>query len=496
MPQTGSKKENLSRRDFLRYAAATGVALGVAGLPARFVDAAFVGEQPPTREYDVVVIGSGIAGLAAALQGGEQGARVALLEKQLKPLFGGNSRLAGGIFAAPQADTAEAKAMYIEDFMKKGQYRTDQQLIESLADHILEDIEWLKSYGVQFLDPAPFPPYRVHGYTAAPASYQGMPAALETLLKAAEKQGTEAFFQTRAQELLVDASGNVVGVRAKTSKGLVDFRGKATVIATGGFAGNAQMLEQWVGPDADESMVRGIKWATGDGHIMAANVGAQLIQMGGVDTLHIAAVHPKNTASANPFQVLPYALGINRLGRRYVDESLGYVAHGKAAMNQPGLEVALVFDQTVADLPGGQEVMNNFTRLGIEIITASTLDELAGKINVPSDALKETVAAFNAAVQGDQALAADPPKAACAVRIEKAPFYALYPLGPGITLTFGGIRINLRRQALDTDGKPIGGLYAAGECVGGYFIDDYVGGGSLTRCLVDGRIAGRNAARG
>lgn len=496
MPQSGNKHENLSRRDFLRYAAATGLALGVAGLPARYVEAAFVGEQPPAREYDVVVIGTGVAGLAAALQAGEQGARVALLEKQARPLFGGNSRLAGGLFATPEADTPEAKAVYVEDFMKKGQYRTDQQLIESVAEHILEDIQWLKSYGVQFLEPAPLAPYRVHTYTAAPASYQGMPAALETLLKAAESQGTETFFQTRAQELLVDASGNVVGVRAKTSKGLVDFRAKATVIATGGFAGNPQMLEQWVGPDADESMVRGIKWATGDGHIMAANVGAQLIQMAGLDTLHIAAVHPKNTASANPFQVLPYTLGINKLGRRYVDESLGYVAHGKAAMNQPGLEVALIFDQTVADLQGGRDTISNFNRLGIEIIQASTLDELAAKINVPAGALKETVAAFNAAVQGDQALAADPPKTACAVRIEKAPFYALYPLRPGITLTFGGIRINLRRQALDADGKPIGGLYAAGECVGGYFIDDYVGGGSLSRCLVDGRIAGRNATRG
>ena len=156
--------------------------------------------------------------------------------------------------------------------------------------------------------------------------------------------------------------------------------------------------------------------------------------------------------------------------------------------------MALVFDQAVADMPEGQAVISNFDRLGIEIIKANTLDELAAKINVPADALKETVTSFNAAVQNGQALAADPPKAAHAVRIEKPPFYALYPLGPGITLTFGGIRINLRRQALDADGKPIGGLYPAGECVGGYFVGDYVGGASLTRCLVDGRIAGRNTA--
>jgi len=211
--------------------------------------------------------------------------------------------------------------------------------------------------------------------------------------------------------------------------------------------------------------------------------------------LHIAAVHPKNTASANPSRVVPYSLGINRLGRRYVDESEGYVAHGKAAMNQPGLQVALVFDQNVFELPAAQEVKANFDRLGIDFIVAHTLEELAAKINVPAATFRETVERFNAAVVGDQAPTADPPKKACAVRMERPPFYAIYPLGPGITLTFGGIRINLRRQALDADGKPIGGLYAAGECVGGYFVGDYVGGASLTRCLVDGRIAGRNAAR-
>ncbi|NLG69131.1 MAG: FAD-dependent oxidoreductase [Firmicutes bacterium] len=440
----------MPRRDVLRFAAAAGTFIGVGQIPARLARAAFVGGMPRTEAFDVVVIGTGMAGLTAAREAAEQGARVAVLEKQPRPLFGGNSLLAGGIFCMPMADTPEARQAFVDEIMKKSGYRTDKALTEDLANRVLGDIDWLVAHGVELTDPAPQAPYKVHARTCKPAMYKGMPKALGTLMAAAEGNGVHFYFSTKASELLVDAAGRVVGVRALTSKGFVDFRARATIIATGGFAGNRQMLEQWVGPTADEGVVRGVKWATGDGHRMASEVGALLIHMGGTETVHVAATHPKNPASANPFAVLPYTLGINKLGRRYVDESLGYVAHGKAVMNQPGAQAALVFDQGVADMNEGRAVLELFASLGIEVLKAPTLEELAAKIEVPADALRETVEAFNAAVSNG--------------------------------------------QALDPDGTPIKGLYAAGECVGGYYLDDYVGGASLSRCLVDGRVAGRNAA--
>lgn len=487
-------QKGMPRRTFLRYAAAAGAAIGVGHIPTRLARAAFVGDLPPTEAFDVVVIGTGMAGLTAALEAAENGARVAVLEKQPRPLFGGNSILAGGTFCTPMADTPEARQLFVEEFMKKSGYRTDKALTEDLASRVLGDIDWLVAHGVELTDPAPLAPYKVHSRTCKPGSFKGMPKALETLMTAAERSGVRFYFTSKATELLVDASGRVVGVRALTPKGLVDFRARATVIATGGFAGNRQMLEQWVGPTADECVVRGAKWATGDGHRMASAVGALLINMGGMETLHIAATHPKNPAAGQPSRLIPYALGINKLGRRYVDESLGYVAHGKAVMNQPGAQAALVFDQRIADLSEGRTVLDLFASLGIEVLKAPTLEELAARIEVPAGALRETVETFNAAVSNGQALSVDPPERACAMRIETPPYYAIYPLRPGITLTFGGIRVNLRRQALDPDGNPIKGLYAAGECVGGYFLNDYVGGGSLSRCLVDGRVAGRYAA--
>jgi flavocytochrome c len=491
------KQTKVTRRDFLKYGFGMGTMLAVAPIPARMVGAAtFIGPQPATKNYDVVVVGHGMAGMAAALAAGESGAKVAVLEKQRKVLSGGNSRISGGGFCIPKEDSAEAKELFTEDFMKKSGYRADKKLTESLAESILADIEWLIGHGVEFTEPAPFPPYHVNVRVARPGWYRGMPKLLDAIRSKCEDMGIVVHYETKAKELLIDSSGRIAGVRAATKDGFVDVRAGATVIATGGFAGNVQMLEKWVGADADESMVRGVKWATGEGHTMTADAGALLVQMAGLDGIHVGAVHPKNTAAANPFRILPYCVGINKNGKRYVDESLGYVAHGKAAMSQPDLEVALVFDQEIADRPEGKAVIDQFAGYGIEPLKADTLEQLAAKINAPANTMANTIKEFNAAVKDEQALDAEPAKKDLAFKIDAPPYYALYPLKPGITLTFGGIKVNSNRQALQADGQPIQGLYAAGECVGGYFLGDYVGGGSLTRCLVDGRIAGKNGAKG
>jgi succinate dehydrogenase/fumarate reductase flavoprotein subunit len=217
--------------------------------------------------------------------------------------------------------------------------------------------------------------------------------------------------------------------------------------------------------------------------------------MGGLDSIHVAGVSPKNPASGQPSVVLPHVIGVNRLGQRFIDESLGYVALGKAIIEQPGAEVALIFDQTLADTAPGKSVIDQYTFFKLDILKADTLQELAARIGCPAEALVETVTKFNAAVQDGKAPTATPPKALLANKVERPPFYALAPLKPGISQSFGGLRINPSCQVLEADGTPIRGLYAAGEVAGGFFSIDYVGGGSLTRCTVTGRAAGRHAAK-
>jgi succinate dehydrogenase/fumarate reductase flavoprotein subunit len=128
------------------------------------------------------------------------------------------------------------------------------------------------------------------------------------------------------------------------------------------------------------------------------------------------------------------------------------------------------------------------------VIEADSLSELASKIQVPPTALEQTITEYNAAVKENKALEANPPKTAFAYKIATPKFYAFSPLVPGITLTFGGIKINDKAQVQEADGRVIGGLYAAGECAGGLYYDDYIGGGSLVNCLVMGRVAGKMAA--
>jgi succinate dehydrogenase/fumarate reductase flavoprotein subunit len=487
----------ISRREFIKYGVAVGAAFGVSRFPVVEANAAeFVGNPPRSETFDVIVVGTGMAGMAAAVSAAENGAKVVLLEKQQQALAGGSSALALGGFSLPEADTPEARQLFIDEYVKKSGNRADRALTQFLAENITADIEWLTGLGANLMAATPARPYRTISRQAFPGSFRGMPSLLAAMHTAGKKSGVVEVYRAKAKALLVDSTtGRVAGVRVSTSAGLVDYRAKATVLATGGYIGNPKMLEQWIGPNADESVVRGAKWLTGDGLRMADEIGAGLVQMGGLDSVHIAGVSPKNPASGQPSAVLSHVIGINKLGRRFIDESLGYVAFGKAIIDQPGAEVALVFDQAMAEAAPGKAVIDQYTHFKLDIIKADTLEELAGRIGCPAPALVDTVAKFNAAVQDSKAPAAAPPKAALANKVERPPFYALYPLKPGLTQTFGGLRINPGCQVLEADGAPIRGLYAAGEVTGGYFSIDYVGGGSLSRCVVTGRAAGKNAAK-
>jgi len=491
------KKESfgsVNRRQFIR-----GLGLGAGLLTLGKIDmaqAALLPKAKRSEKFNVVVIGTGLAGMAAAVAAQNAGAKVAVLEKTAEKEVGGNSKLAGGLIAIPRDGSADAKKEYFEDFMKKSSGKGNAALTQVLADQSLDAVEWLKAQGCELTPPITVAGYRVKSVVFKPGAYKGMPKGLETLRLTLTKKGGKVFYNSKAKQLIMSEAGAVVGVRAADAAGLKDYLADAVIIAGGGYGGSREMLETFVDPNADEMMVRGVKTATGDGLNLAREAGAMWVNMGGMASVHVAAVSPKNTAAGNPFMAVAYTLGINKDGKRYVDESLGYVANGKASMKQPGQTVALVFDEEIKKQAGVTAAIKQFEGLGIDIVAAGSLAELAAKIGVAATALEKTVADFNAVVKNGKALDAQPPKTAFAFPLEKPKFYAFYPLSPGITLTFGGIRINEKAQAQEADGKVIPGLYAAGECAGGLYYEDYIGGASLANCLVMGRIAGQQAAAG
>lgn len=443
---------------------------------------------------DVIVIGTGLSGTIAALEAASRGARVIVIDKATPGQAGGNSRHAGGAFCVPNDSSAEARAAFLEDNLRVCGGRGNRELLALVAANVNGDVEWLRTQGVDILAARPWPPHRVSLAIAAPGLFEGAATMLETLWSSLAGLGVTVAFETKARQLVMDQNAAVCGVRAAGPGGLVDLLAPAVVVAAGGYAANGQMLEAYVGATAAGLTVRGVPWATGDGLNLAQQAGAGLRGIGGTASLHIVATHPTNPASGQPATAIAFGIGVNRDGRRFVDESRGYVAFGKAVLDQPGQTAALIIGSGVLELPGPAGARALFDRLGIETVVASGAGELARRLDVPPGPLAATIEQFNAAItDGGTAPAADPPKLQMAYPIEP-PYLAFAPLRPAVTLTFGGIMIDTQARALEPDGRPIPGLFAAGEGAGHLFFEDYIGGGSLTNCLVMGRIAGRNAA--
>jgi len=442
----------------------------------------------------VIVIGAGTAGLVAALQAKQDGADVIVLEKTSEDSSGGDSRMSGGIFLVPGEDTPQSHQAFVDDNHRITQGRGNTALFRVIAAHARTDIVWLKRQGCVFLEYERAALSSGGTMTLGPAPWQGMPQFLATMHQQFVGLGGKSLFHAKARQLIFDNQARVAGVRVVTPEGLVEYKANAVVIASGGYCANKFMLEQLVHPDADAMLVRGVKTATGDGHMMALEAGAGLQNMAGLATVSVVAVDPREPSGANPEKALRHCIAINRDGQRYVDEAKGLLINGRAALEQPGQVVALVFDETIKQMPDTQASLAVFKARNLPVIEADTIESLAARINVPPSQLKATIEAFNAAVHDGAAPGANPPKSALASRIRTPPYRAFSPLVPAITQTFGAIITNENAEVLEPDGRIIPGLYAAGNCAGPLYHDNYWPGGMQISCLVMGRIAGHRAA--
>ena len=332
---------------------------------------------------------------------------------------------------------------------------------------------------------------------------------MEAEFKAVEKQGISIRYGTRATELLHGRSG-VEGVRVIADRVQEEIRARAVVLACGGFEANREWRTRYLGRGWDLAKVRGTRYNTGDGIRMALKIGAQ--PCGNWSGAHatewdLNAPEYGELAIGDAFSKHSYPLSImlNVNGMRFLDEgedtyNYTYAKYGRAILEQPGQAAWQIFDSKV--IP---RLRSSYRIRKVTKVTASTLEELVARLEgVNSQQALKTIREYNAAVmqdvpfnpnvkdgRGTRGLAV--PKSNWAQTIDAPPFEA-YGVTCGITFTFGGLKISTEAQVLDMEEKPIPGLYAAGELVGGVFYFNYPSGSGLMNGAVFGRAAGQNAA--
>ena len=205
------KRDGITRRQFLKSAS---IGAGVISLgKVNLSESAQLPNAARREKCDVVVIGTGLAALSAAIEATSQGAKVVVLEKVSRDKSGGNSRLSAGIIATPSENTKEARDGYYEDFIKKSMGKGDPELTRLLADRVLDGVDWLKAQGMEFTPSVPVAGLRGKWIDAAPGLFKGMPKTIEKLLDVLEKHGAKVAYETKAKELIMDSRGKVNGVK-------------------------------------------------------------------------------------------------------------------------------------------------------------------------------------------------------------------------------------------------------------------------------------------
>ena len=449
----------------------------------------------PTLETDVLVCGAGIAGLTAARTAQEAGARVIVLEKG--PETGGSSAVSAGIVW-----TARDLAGWLS--VQPG---GDPTLGKAQVTTYPEAIEWLRSQDVR-LEPFEFgasgwnPPFPYLAFQLEPGDdgRSNPRAAMDRLTANVTAAGGRIFTETSIRNFLQDASGRVIGAEARGPDGLLRISAKATVMATGGFQGSPELRARYFGPNSDRMILRANPYSTGEAFQAALAAGAGTAGPFSRFYGH-RVVAPPAVVDFPSFPrvhlggALPGAILVNLRGERYVDESQSDEVSVHALPHQPEALGFMIYSESDAATDVGSAALETVRSVGTEILEAPSLDSLAQKMStrwgVARGPLLNSLGAYNIAADAGDATLLAIPRASDLHPLTRPPFYAIRFL-PGITVTYGGVRIDAFTRVLDSTGRPLGGLYAAGADAGGIYTRGYAGG--LSVGLAFGRIAGREAA--
>jgi len=490
--------------------------------------------------WDVIVVGSGNAGLCAALAAQEEFQRVLVIEKGKAELAGGNTAFSGGAMRFTYNNRSDlislldddrdprlartdfgiyTREKFCADLMSFNNGRSLSVEQQTLVEESLPTMQWLATKGVKFE-----PIYTRQSYEkddrfvfwgGLTLAAKGEGAGLaEAERNAFESRGGTILYDCAAMEL-VFSEGHVVGVQTKDGAGnRRRFEAKAVVLGAGGFGSNNALLTKYLGRGMDRAVFRGTPHNTGDGLEMAFRVGAR--PYGVFEGCHIVPMGIRVTKGTSGIssqyentrlRKLCYFLGImlNKDGRRFVDEGADfrnytYAQFGQSILEQPDSVAYQIFDAKVDHL-----LYDEYGSEGAHFFQAQTIDDLLNLVEgIDQTTARATIEAFNAAVNesvvfdpttkdGKSAQGLTPPRLNWAQKLDTAPFKA-FPVTGGITFTYGGVQVDSSGAVIGNDGYPIQGLFACGEMVGGVFFNGYPGGSGLTSGAVFGRKAGYGAA--
>ena len=461
-------------------------------------------------EADVVIVGAGGAGLAAAVQANQNGSTVIVLEKMGK--VGGNTILAGGAMNAVNDRSEQAIAYndsvewHFTQTMNGGDNQGDPVLVHTLVSNAYAGVEWLMDLGMEFQDETAGL-FTVTGGLWPRAHKPVMPLGqgfFATYMNYIDShEGVDVMLNTCANELMVDESGRVCGVVATGETGnTVTVKARNGVImATGGFAASVELRSafntQWADLGATIKSTNHAG-ATGDGIKMMQKLGADFVQMGNIQLLPLGDPVTGSLAG-NIEHDVETRIFVNKEGNRFVNEGGRRDDMTNALFAQTDAYMWIVMDSDT--YPTGDE-LNNFGETINQLVEAGrafkgeTLEELAEKIGVPAENLVAAVTEFNRHAEGGD-LAGTPDefgRTLYSTPIDNGPFYAAARV-PTVHHTMGGVRINQYCQVINENGQIIPGLYAAGEVTGGIHGSNRLGGNALTDTVVFGRIAGDSASQ-
>ena len=458
-------------------------------------------ELPKTSNYDVVVIGAGGAGFSAAITARNAGANVVLLEKM--PAVGGNSLISGAEmnvaknWVQPKLGiNDDSPELHAQDTFKGGDGKGDMKVINVMTHEALEAAKWCRDYlGVRFEDDNLFF-FGGHSRKRAliPVGHTGTEFIAKFQAKA-DELGIPVITNMKAEELIKDKDGRVVGVKATMDGSEYTFNAKGgVVLATGGFGANPEMVKKY-NPKIDERFkTTDAPGTTGEALYMAERAGAQLVNMGYIQTYPIC--DPLSGAIELIADArFDGAIMLNQEGKRFVEELQRRDVLSEAILNQTGRYCWVLWNDKIGSISNTVKAHANeyeaFTKQGI-MTTCDDLKCIADFTKIPFDQLQKTVKRVSdMAGKGNDK---DFNHRAGLMDMQQGKYYVIKAV-PSTHHTMGGVRINEKAEALTAEGKVIPGLWAAGEVTGVTHGTNRLGGNAYTDIIVFGRIAGEAAAK-